>query len=355
MGVKVEIPNEKEANFNDWRILISLVQTQGRGFIMLELADINDHGEPVIKKESCLAINHIIYNIETDETPTGSLTNNVVNYIHAKASEEGDTCSFVYSTQPGTWSADKGGFYFNNDRVIAKFFFVDGRYNGKVILDSFNAMEFVNRKQKIPETGGFLTEVNWTGTPRHNEQVLLPAGAYRYDIQGGNGGKGGFGHSEDNNISSGEGQDGEIVTAITGTFFWNGGFKRISLGQDGGKGQDGRILSGLRYPNGGGGGAGGHSRIEGIVTAIGGKRGVGGFFINSGGGYAINFNDSERGQPGDNAVESFGGLGGAAGRYLEINANFSRLYEINRHSTIPRPSMPFPPISSGHVKIWRFW
>jgi hypothetical protein len=81
--------------------------------------------------------------------------------------------------------------------VVAKRYYTGGQYNGKVVLDNYNAMRIVNTEQPIPTTGGVQVV---TGTLNQVLSTTLAPEAYCYEIKAGRGGN-----------------SGESVTSVGGT------------------------------------------------------------------------------------------------------------------------------------------
>ena len=344
MANKITEPRVDQANLDDWSNFIARTTRQGGGFMCITLNNIDNAGVPSIAAGSRFELNGAFYEAvkENGETISGGLVSGSVNYIYAIPSN--GNCTFRYSISSPVWSADKGGWYSGNSRAIAKLYFVNGNYNGKVILDSFNAMRMVNTEQPFPldasgnPTGGSAI-VNKESAPVYQEQITLAAGAYRYSIKGGDGGEGGKGSGGYRGGSDGE--KGEAGEVLTGNFFWKGGPIRISVGQNGNQGQSGDD----DCRNGGGGGAGGCSSIEGVATAAGGLYGDGGA-----NGYTYN-DGRERGEAGHPARGPYGGVGGAAGRWFIVNEGNINIKETSR----PSWSISYLSSAVGYVRIWRLW
>jgi hypothetical protein len=212
----------------------------------------------------------------------------VSNYIYATPSGSGDqsTLYFQYSTTTPTWNAAKGGWYSGSsgNRAIVKLFYTGGNYNNKVILDSFNAIMFINTKQTVPTTGGVLVD---SGTINAPKVVELTRGMYYCTIKGGKGGTGGASASGSAGHEGGAGADGEIVTK--GFLVFSNKSVVLSAGGDGNNGtKPGYVTNSGEVNGGGGGAAGGLSYIILDITefylAIGGSGGGGG----AGGGLAFN-------------------------------------------------------------------
>jgi hypothetical protein len=294
------------------------------GHINIQVDNIDTGGVPAIAAGSVLEVNGGIYRVTTIvENITGSLTNNAVNYIYATPSGSGDqsTLYFQYLTTTPTWSAAKGGWYSGSsgNRAIVKLFYTGGNYNNKVILDSFNAIMFINTKQTIPTTGGALVD---SGTINAPKVVELTRGMYYFTIKGGKGGTGGDSASGSAGHEGGAGADGEIVTK--GFFVFSNKSVVLSAGGDGNNGTKPGYITNSGEVNGGGGGAsGGLSYIILDITefylAIGGSGGGGGAgggsnFNGAGGGGAGGYGTGADGvSDGTGAIPGLGGHNGIGG------------------------------------------
>lgn len=318
-------PNNNQIDRQSFLDFIARTTKQGGGFICIGLTNLNTTGKPDIERGSRLEVNGAFYEVESDEPVSGSpsaLAWDRNNYIYAVPSNK--TLSFVFSDEDPTWSAAKGGWYNNgsngNNRAIAKFFFTDGWFSGKIILDSYNAISAVNTKQTIPTSGG--AAVFNISSVTENATYILQPGLYRYSVKGGDSGKGGAGGSGGygthdgvlydynsnpnsswtqiyNRVIGAAGQSGtpqspNAGVTSTGVFRHYGGPIKVKVGADGGDGPSGGygINAGMPSPTGqgnqilgdgkggtGGGGGGGGSGIEsriGEIVVQGGPAGVGG-------------------------------------------------------------------------------
>jgi hypothetical protein len=301
----IKEPRGLNPETQDWEeALYKLTRTAG-GLLLIGLTNMDNELEPKVKVGSRFEINGSFYQIGAqigakDEAITGSLTGNTVAYIYAVAS--GDTAIFTYSTDPPDFNPALGGWYSGNNRALAKFFYTGEQYNGKVILDSYNAMQVINTEQTIPTTGGVVVV---TGVVNEVRSTILPAGAYRWEIKAGNGGDGG-------NSSAGDGGKGATGEAKSETFMLYQPTKiYYALGGDGNDGET--IVRGA-----GGGASGGSAFIDFIYESficLGGSGGGGAGDPGSddwgGGGGAGGYG---KGGDGANATErALGGLGGNNG------------------------------------------
>ena len=335
MARQIKSPDVDRANLDDWLLSIYRVSEQSGGFICLELTNMDNSGKPEIKAGSRFELNNSIFvaGPGNEEVKGAASTgqcyiyakhegnpNNVPESVREKLNnglDPGSIAGFYFGSDEPVWDAARGGWFSRteeNSRAIVKFFYTSGQYNGKVILDSYNAMFMVNVRQVFPDSGsnGVAVTIPGYSSNSHaqfNGMIDLAPGIYRYELKGGSGGAGGDGGANpssypDDGASGGNGGGGEFQA---GTFAWRGGKIQVTVGADGGNGGNGGdgasdyegVLS--IGGNGGGGGGGLDSRI-GAITARGGKPGIGGkrthsYFANvmpgSPGGYGIGGNGGE--------------------------------------------------------------
>ena len=314
MVKQIEEPRADQANLRDWHLFLYRTARQGYGSICLELTNMNGPGKPEIKAGSLLHINNCFFEVGpgneaipgTPETPTTPAWGGNC-YIYTDVRTDGSV-GFKFSNAEPVWNAAYGGWYNGGlERAVAKFFYTNSQYNGKVILDSYNAMFMANVKQDFssPPAGVSVPIPGYVAGQPFDGDVDLPVGIYRYELKGGNGGQGGACGAFSNTISAdgGAGTDGGAGESKAGTFIHHSGKIQVAVGANGGDGgQGGDSVAGSTLPYAGNGGGGGlDSRIGGI-TARGGKPGVGGkrthsAFVNvmpgSPGGYGIGGNGSE--------------------------------------------------------------
>jgi hypothetical protein len=296
----------------------NLINAHKTGHINIGLININTNLAPQIMNGSVFELNGGLYRCSNDETITiGSPTVNKVIYIYAVAEfddiKKQNIANFMYSAVTPTWNPAKGGRYNGNDRAVAKFFYTGGQYNGKVILDNYNAMQMTNTEQPIPTTDG---QQVITGVVNQVQSATLQAGAYRYEIKAGKGGNGGNGGDYDGNGGKGgEGAEGEVKS---GTFILTNP-RKIYYGL-GGDGENGESGNESKNTGGGGGCTGGSAFIDLIddfILCIGGSGGGAGAGSEDGsgggggGGYGT-ASDGEndgggRGKGGSNGVGGDGG------------------------------------------------
>ncbi|MDR3342565.1 MAG: hypothetical protein LBT14_07235 [Treponema sp.] len=259
----------------------TLLYATNAGYINIGLTNIDNTSAPQIMDGSVIEVNGAVYKCNGNESIAGTPTNNQVNYIYIVPN--GTTASFSYSSTAPTWNPAKGSWYNGNNRAIGKLFYTSSQYNGKVILDSYNAMNMINTNQSIPLTGGRSMV---TGVINSEVGTVLFPGVYRYDLKGGKGGNGGSAYAG----AGGEGADGEQVVGTL--IVLKPMTVMLSTGGNGNDGDDARSDAA-----GGGGCTGGVSYIREnsslIALALGG----------SGGGGAADDNDSE-------TKSSLGGGGG---------------------------------------------
>jgi hypothetical protein len=307
-------PDMENANPDEWRVMIQDLEIFSRGMLSVEVSNMTNTGAPTIY--GVIEVNGRKFKRDNPDSVSGSPANNAYNYVYAIPN--GNEMGLSYSSELPTWNAVKGGWYKSgtNNRAIVKFFYTSGQYNGKVLLDSYNAMKILNTDQPIPDTGGAIVA---TGNVNQITKITLPPGAYRAEIKGGKGGNGGAGNTSGSSFSGGEGAEGEVKTV---RFVLS---KNIDvLLMIGGNGNVGNYGAGVH--SGGGGCTGGGSLLfineptmETLIIARGGSGGGGGSGKNGngagggggGGGYGTGWNGAGGGggKGGSNYV---GGRGGNA-------------------------------------------
>jgi hypothetical protein len=336
MAAQIPEPRVDAVDLDDWSAFVARATQQGGGFMCLMLSNMNNSGAPRVLAGSRFEINGAFYRCTADEDVGGAPANNVVNYVYA-TSYGVSSSSFFYSNSAPTFDPAKGGWYGGAGRAVAKFFYVGGQYNGKVILDSCNAMSEVNTEQTIPASGGLIYA---NGGVNNMNEVTLPPGAYRVEVKGGaggDGGSGGSGGAANETVGiGGAGAAGEAVMKVvyltrpTRALLYAGGD-----GADGENGGNGKKATGYTGGGGGGGSTGGVSRASiggDDMTARGGSGGGGGGGSASdasggggGGGGAGGYNKGGAGGDGnDGGAGGKGGKGGSGGEDGEYGAGGAR-------------------------------
>ena len=323
MTKMIKYPSADNATKDEWKVMIQDLEAFTSGLMVVGVDNINTDGVPSILPGSLLALNGSRYTVHfpSAETIAGQAVNNAQNYIYAVTTADGLSVTFMYSTVAPQWDAAKGGWYaqFNPGagylpddyhRAIVKLFVTGGKYNNKVILDSYSAMFMVNTKQPVPTSGGVSISIpSYVANRPFDGEFNLEPGIYRYELKGGDGGKGGGrgyqgGNAEGWGDLGASGTDGGVGEIRTGSFVWHGGKIKVMVGADGGDGGKGADIpsTATGYAGNGGGGGGGLDSRIGEITARGGMPGIGGkrannYFENvmpgSPGGYGIGGNGSE--------------------------------------------------------------
>jgi hypothetical protein len=378
------------------------------GHINIGLGNINNSNAPSITEGSVIEVNGGIYRAASTESVTNASSadglsppaQNTKNYIYAVPVPNTSSLSWKYSGSAPTWSTSKGGWYSGNNRAVVKLFVSDTQYNGKIILDSYNAMRLINTEQAVPTTGGVQVV---TGVVNEVRSTTLPAGTYRYEIQAGKGGAGGgsiegaggagaAGEAKSGTFrlevprkiyyalggDGGDGGDGEVRASGGGG---SGGSAFLDLGDDfifclGGSGGGG---AGGRY--GAGGGAGGYGKGEDIISnngSMGGNNGIGGNGGNTGGGGGSGilgggvggynaYSGGGYGQPGGRGRNTgvAGGNSltgekapGPTDKYthqIQYQGGGSGEGESNSETTSGSGGSALKSTSSGYLRIYRMW
>jgi hypothetical protein len=168
------------------------IKSVSKGFMSIWLTNMNNSSAPQIAAGSQVEVGGKVYTFSTNKTVSGTPANNAVNYLYAVVDD--GTVNFNYATTPPSWNASKGGWYNGNNRAVARLFSTSSQYNGKVIIDSYNAINAVNTTQAIPTTDGY--QISTAASINTETTITLSPGAYRISIKGGKGGNGG-GSTED--------------------------------------------------------------------------------------------------------------------------------------------------------------
>jgi hypothetical protein len=372
MAIKIAEPAVDRADLIEWVKFIERTTVQGGGFDLLVLTNMANSGVPKVQAGSRFELNGVFYKCEIDENITGTPVNNAVNYIYAVP--DGDECTFGYGTTGPVFDPSKGGWFNGNNRAVAKLFYTNAGYNGKVILDSQAAMSRLNTEQSIPASGGLLVA---SGAVNTETQITLQPGAYRFEVAGGtggNGGTGGTGGYTSGGGGGGAGRAGEVNTAAivllaAESLYANTG----GNGPNGGDGSGGGAVGG---GGGGGGGSSGLSYIRSTRLSImsrggpGGGGGGGGGGGNGGtGGAGATGGGVSPGGNGAAGVSTFGSpaAGGSGGA---INAEFSLTYRLRNYSNSGGVGSSgsgtgaggggaggsgLQSTSSGYTRIYRLW
>jgi hypothetical protein len=301
-------PSNENPGTSDWqKNLLKMTMTTG-GFLLIGLAEMDTPGVPVVMAGSRFEINGSFFCCPEDESVGGSPVKDSVNYIYAVPGPDGDVAAFRYGAEVPGWDAAKGGWYSGNDRAIAKFFCAgdgDGgaQYNGKVVLDSFGAMEAMNVMQAPPASGGYLYgEAGPANTP---VEFDLGPGVWRIDLKGGWGGSGGYTTTDSVTLYGGAGAQGEEKSKV----LYCRDRMRISLVRGG----DGATGASATYRSGAGGGSSGAASVlfvGGVLDEI--------AYGGSGGGGAGGLGDSNYGGGGGGGGGGGHGTGGTGqGRNTE--------------------------------------
>jgi hypothetical protein len=253
-----------------------------KGYMNILMTNMDNASAPELVAGSQIEINGGMYALIANESIGGAPTYNMVNYIYAVPGT--GTATFSYSAIVPTYNMQKGGWYSGNNRAIARLFFTSGQYNGKVILDSYNAMTQVNTQQLGSTTSGLLIF-----NPSTEVTVMIEPGWYRIELSGGGGGGGGGGAGK-------KGGDGAKLVKIFYIPYRVAVLLMRGLGGGGGQAKNSPTDS-----DGGGGGGGGGASVFYCW-------GLGLLFCAPGGGGGY-------GQKSGSANDDMPGSGGGAGSY----------------------------------------
>ncbi|MCL2138487.1 MAG: hypothetical protein FWH41_03030 [Treponema sp.] len=150
MAIKIEEPEIDDVNLDDWHKLIDRTIDQGSGFISIGLTNIDNSNKPAIAAGSRFEVNRAFFQVgSSGEEISGGPAGTGRWYIYAEPL--GAACSFKFDWVDPVWDALKGGWYRQetDNRAIATFYYSNGNYFTKIILDSYNAMN--NPSIRIPE------------------------------------------------------------------------------------------------------------------------------------------------------------------------------------------------------------
>jgi hypothetical protein len=345
-------PNIDGATLEDWQLFILRTTFQGGGFMLVDVANIDTAGAPVIKAGSRMEINGAFYKAAADEAVTGSPASGT-NYVYAVPNSSG--VYFQYSAIAPAYSAVKGGWYNGNNRAVLKLSYYGGEYNSKVILYSHSlggenmGGSVIQQKTIVSSPYGTLIKTITPASGLADRHFRLEKGTYCFEVAAGGGGGGGGGNGgpdEGNGSAGGSGAAGGnswlasvdyLLAAFGGVGSGGGGGGQGDLGGNGGNGgnggspavtidlpdqfignQENRTQLASIFGGGGGGGGGGGDRGRGgggqggnAAAGTGGAGGVGGSSIGTGG------KGGDVGQAGEDGAASAanpGGAGGAPGK-----------------------------------------
>jgi hypothetical protein len=361
------------------------IKSISKGFMSIWLTNLNNRETPRIAAGSQVEIGGTVYTCQADTAISGILYER--SFIYASVND--GKINFSYATDSPGMDYVRFGWYYGNKRAVAKLFYNNGYYDGKVILDSYRNADLINTEQTIPTMGGSQV-VNVTYSSLN--QILsinLSAGAYRYEIRAGSGGRGGSNKHD----GTENGELGVMGQEKSGTFMLNSLSEIIYAvggnGNDavrgGGDSGDGDTQSG-----GGGGCSGGSAFIKtsyNLIFCIGGSGGggsgsdgtsnSGGGGGGGGGGYSTagkgNTGNSDNGGEGGNGGSyNTGGTGGithgsgSSGNDGE-SVNMNNYYNIgifyqkggnggaNQGSHGGAGGNGLKENSSGYLRIYRMW
>ena len=265
MAVMVQEPLDNNPMTEDWQRFLFRTTFQGGGFIQLMLTNLNTAQVPQIARGSRLEVNGTFYSVPENETIEGATSSN--RWIFVYAVTLSNSVVFEYSEIFPVWDTMKNGYYSSsgNARAVAKAWRGADGWFSKVVLETYESM-FTDNFSVLSNTGGTSVMVSTVGGIT---QWLAP-GAYRFEIRGGQGGRGGA------NADGTRPPVPAMPVANNNRFFLEkGSFVYGVAGRGGGDGGD--AVGNARFA-GGGGASGGTSflvimnnRIEsargGIATA----------------------------------------------------------------------------------------
>jgi hypothetical protein len=262
----IDEPSMTSATFDGWRKMLEDLEKYSNGYLALaarnstDTADVmNTADAPSLK--SVIEVNGRKY--LSTIVQALSTSGNGQKYVYAAVAADGATLTFTVDGTAPVWDAIKNEWYKSgtSSRAVLKYYYSEGQYNGKVVLDGYEALARVNSRQPIPTSGGGLGIS--LASPNTVMENTLSAGVYRLEVAGGKGGAGAMssdahGGSSTLGGAGGAGTNGNILTT---TLILD---KTISFtAYIGGDGKDGNPAD---YTEHGGGGAGGASGMDSLLV-----------------------------------------------------------------------------------------
>jgi hypothetical protein len=270
-------PDIDKATLEDWQRFILRTTIQGGGFMLVDIANMETDGVPVVRQGSRLEINGAFYKAEADEAVGGSPASGE-NFVYAVPN--GDGVTFQYSAVKPEWSAVKGGWYNGNNRAVLRVAHSGGVYYFKEILDRRQGNEnmsgnAIQQKKILTSIIGTPVKTITPASGLADRHFRLEPGMYCFEVAGGGAGGGGGGSgSTRGDAGGGAGCAGgriiESVVIVDSVDF---------ICAAGGGGAGGAGGSGIAEGIGGNGGTGGGSYVAAfgyLLAAAGGGAGGGG-------------------------------------------------------------------------------
>jgi hypothetical protein len=213
---QIDEPKIDSATLDGWQLFILRTTFQGAGFMVVEIADMDGVGAPVVKAGSRFEINGAFYKATADETPGGAPASGM-NYVYAIPNSSG--ASIQYSATAPVFSAAKGGWYNgDNNRAVLRFLYDNGAYYNKEILDSRQGNKSmsgsaIQQKKILSGVVGTLIRTITPTSTLATRHFRLEPGTYCFDVAGAGGGGGGGGASDnepEGGTKGGDGMNGEV-------------------------------------------------------------------------------------------------------------------------------------------------
>jgi len=307
-------PRDYSPNDKDWQDFLYRTTFQNGGYIKLMLRELNTSEEPLIARGSRLEVNGTFYSLPEDMEILDPHNVAYEQWIFIYAAVQPNSLKFEYRNTLPKYDTAKCGWFDGTDRAISKLYLREDGWWSKVILEDYESM-FKNNFTVLPTTGGEL--IGEGGINNFNNYIVNP-GAYRWELQAGLGGRGGYSGNATQG-TPGLGAEGEIL-ADSFTVEQKTQIELLT-GGDGNNGLPGGGNSGGGWSQSGpgGGGPGGNSeiKIEGNYSktarggAGGGGAGTDGSARNGGGGGG---GAAGYGQGGDGTSEGMNQVDGQPGK-----------------------------------------
>jgi len=234
-----------------------------RGFLQLVVPGMEGLDPPIIMAGSIIELDGILYEIGTETSVSGLLSEWRDTFIIARQTTGNLEFSFWFF--PGQWNHERQGWYVwaeTPTRMIMKGYANASRFNGKVILDSQISMSVIPNHLLLQGHEIFSfnhsmgNSVSWNSASALGQLRVAP-GMYMYQIRG---------------ASSGQ----NIGRISGGRFVWHGDTLEYGIGQRGagsgnGAGGGGMTFLGPVIAHGGRPGASGHNAggIYGGMSSVG--------------------------------------------------------------------------------------
>jgi hypothetical protein len=243
---------------NDWINLLNKLTRIAGGLCLIGLNDIDNTGAPVVSAGSRFELNGSFFQTTNDVSVTDDNTSNS-SWVYLYAHRILNSVELLLRTTTPIWSPFQGGWYYDNDRCLAKMIKLPSGFYSKIcIYDYFSFFNVnLNGVPVLPGQGILILDApagngsaNWT-------QFTLKPGIYSAILTGNRGGRGGNGTRvyQGNFYAQAGGASAENAIRTENFTVNTLEICHYCLGFDGAPGAD-RALTTSGMGGGGGGGAG---------------------------------------------------------------------------------------------------